>query len=79
MAKPYNIEIIKQKNSISESDNRLLSNVNKTIVKEFVRNHKISSGSSKVIDDKDMRYWKEFDYFPGILIGVMRRWENGNR
>jgi hypothetical protein len=79
MAKPYNTEIIKQKNSISESDYRSLSNVNKTIVKGFVRNHKISSGSSKVIDDKDMRYWKEFDYFPGILIGVMRRWENGNR
>jgi len=79
MAKPYNTEIIIQKKSIPESNCHPLSNIKKTIVKEFVRSRKILYGSSKVIDDKDMRYWKEFDYFPGILIGVMRRWENGSR
>ncbi len=79
MAKPYSTNIIIQKKSIPEGNFYLLSNNKKTIVKEFVRDRKVFCGSSKVIDNKDMRYWKEFDYLPGILIGVMRRWENGNR
>lgn len=79
MAKPYNTEIIIQKKSKPEGNFHPIINIKKTVVKEIVRNCRVFYGSSKVIDNKDMRYWKEFDYYPGILIGVMRRWENGNR
>ena len=79
MAKPYNTKILTPKNIRSKSNCRFSSNVGVVKVNDFVRRRKISYGSSKVIDERDMRFWKEFDYFPGILIGVMRRWENGNR
>lgn len=79
MAKPCIVESITKKYSEPTVFGHPVIDIKNNIVKGLVKPSVKFYGSSKAIDERDMRYWKEFEYYPGILIGVMRRWENGSR